>query len=166
MSPETGNPENDEVSHFTALCHKAEESALKLIARAEQNSFGLAAKLEKKGFQPAVIKTVISGLLDRDLLNDERYASLWLRSRLKKKAQSPKTLLTSLRKRGIDRHSSKKALEEILDADTEYALLLKYIEAPENSKLAGKGDKFYRLRLQLKYERFSVESIDRYFDAF
>jgi len=166
MSPIIDNPEED--SHFTDSCCKAKETALRLIARAEQNSRLLTAKLEKKGFDPAVAKTVISGLLERGLLNDERYASLWLRSRLARKAQTPKTLLASLQKKGIDRHSSKHALEMILDTETEYLLLSRYIEtlgATSRNFYAG-SDKVYRFRLQLKYEGFSVESLDRYFDNY
>jgi len=158
MSPKIDNSE-EEVSQFTASCLKAEKIAEKLIARAEQNSFALSAKLDKKGFETAVVKTVISGLLDRGLLNDQRYAELWLRSRLGKKARSPRILLLSLRKKGIDRHSSQKALDKVLDSDTEYTLLLKYVETLEESEISA-------LRSLLKFEGFSLESVTRYFDNF
>ena len=163
MTPQKDNPENEESYRFIASCHKAEECALRLIARAEQNTPGLTIKLERKHFEPAVIKEVISGLLERGLLNDERYAVLWLRSSLAKQVQSPKWLLLSLRKRGIDRKSSKKALEEVLDPETEYTLLLKYAEKPKKTP---KNREKPPLRTVLKYEGFSVESIDRYFDLF
>ena len=157
--------ENDENSQFTACCNKAEAIALRLIARAEQNSLGLTTKLEKKGFDPQVAKTVISGLLDRGLLNDERYAELWLRSRLLKKTESPKNLFFSLMKRGIDRNSAKKALEKVLEPDTEYALILKFAENPGKSKNLKYGKKL-PLKALLKYEGFSAECINRYFDLF
>ena len=163
MSPDKDNPENTENSRFNVSCHKAEESALKLIARAEQNSAGLSTKLELKGFDSVVIKTVISDLMNRGLLNDERYAALWLHSRLAKQVQSPKWLLLSLRKRGIDKHSSLKALEKTLDPETEYTLLIKYVEKLEKTS---KNKKQPPLRTLLKYEGFSVESLDRYFDLF
>jgi len=156
MSPETDNSPDEEASRFTALCYKAEEAALRLIARAEQNSFGLMVKLERKGFDTTVIKAVISGLLDHGLLDDERYAALWLRSRLVKKAQSPKWLIVSLRKKGIDRHSSHKALEKVLDPDAEYALLLRYIAEQKSKDSCNKA--------KLKYEGFSSEVLERYFD--
>jgi len=156
MSPETENSPDDEVSRFNAACNKAEKAALRLIARAEQNSFGLMVKLEKNGFDRTVIRAVISGLLDRGLLDDERYAMLWLRSRLAKKAQSPKWLLNSLRKRGIDRHSSQRALAKVLDSDTEYSLLLRYIGEKENLNSWN--------RPKLKHEGFSLEALERYSD--
>ena len=165
MSPNKDNPENAEASRFTASCNKAEEAALRLIARAEQNSLGLIAKLERKEFDTNVIKAVISGLIERGLLNDERYAELWLRSRLAKKIQSPKSLLISLRKRGIDRNSAKKALEKVLDEDAEYALLLQYLEKLEKTP-PSKAKKVPSQRAQLKYEGFSALSLDRYFEDF
>ena len=165
MSPKTDDyPEDKEVSRLTASCSRAEEIALRLIARAEQNSLGLMAKLERKGFDTAVIREVISGLLDRGLLNDERYAELWLRSRLIKQVKSPNWLLFSLKKRGIDRNSSAEALEKVLDPDTEYTLLLKYMEKLENTK-AFKDKKDFSLRTLLKHEGFSIETLDRYFNG-
>ena len=163
MSPKTDYPEDEEESRFIASCHKAEEAALKLIARAEQTGFGLTAKLERKGYNSAVIKEIISGLLDRGLLDDERYAVLWLRSRLVKQVQSPRWLLLSLRKRGINRNSSQQALDKVLDPDSEYELLLKYIERLENSPIS-KSNGNFSLRAQLRQEGFSMVSLDRYFE--
>ena len=136
---------------------------MRLIARAEQNNLGLMVKLEKKGFDSAVVKAVVSTLTDRNLLNDERYAELWLRARLKKKPQSPKTLFFSLLKRGIDKCTSKKALEKVIDPDTEYTLLLKYTETLKNDMISEKRN--FSLRAHLKHESFSPETLERYFDS-
>jgi regulatory protein len=142
---------------FAASCHRVEKAALKLIARAEQNSLGLKAKLGRKGFSGEAVKTVISRLLDRGLLNDERFAELWIHSRLAlKRARSPRWLLVSLGKRGIDRGSSFKALKKALDPETEYTLLLKYLaklDLPGNEQV---------LRAKLRNEGFSSSVLDRY----
>jgi regulatory protein len=122
---------------------------------------GLTAKLERRGYDAAVAKAVVFRLLDRDLLDDERYAEFWIRSRLAlRKAPSPQWLLVALGKRGIDRYSSGKALKRVLDPETEYALLLKYLEKaglPERERA-------FSLRTYLKYEGFSSAILDRYFD--
>jgi len=153
----------EEASSFAAACCRAEKLALKLIARAEQNSFGLTAKLERRHFDALVAKTVVSRLLARNLLDDVRYAELWIRSRLaSRKAPSPQWLLVALGRRGIDRNSSLKALNNVFDPQTEYEFLLKYLEKTRfpQSKRA------FSLRAQLKYEGFSSEVIDRYFSDF
>ena len=150
----------EEGSQFTALCGKAEKTALNLIARAEQTCLGLAVKLQQRGFDGEVVKEVISRLSDRNLLNDERFAELWTRSRIAMgKVQSPRRLLISLAKRGIKRNSSLEAIKSVLDPEEEYALLLKYLERTEIP------DANRHLRLELKNEGFSPETISRFFDS-
>jgi len=146
---------------FDTACKRAEKIALRLIARAEQNSLALAAKLERRNFDSAVVKAVVSGLLDQNLLDDTRYAEIWIRSRLAaKKAPSPQWLLSALGKRGIDRKSSLKALNKVLDSQTEHDLLIRYLEKARFSqeKMA------FSPRAQLKREGFSSAALDMYFD--
>ncbi|MDR0496144.1 MAG: RecX family transcriptional regulator [Treponema sp.] len=143
-------------TEFDDICLIAEKAALKLIARAEQNSFRLALKLEQKGFDSAVVKEVISRLLDRNLLNDERFAELWVRSRLSQ-GKSPRWLFASLRRKGIDRNTSQKALEKVLDSETEYTLLLRHLE---KAGISENGDV---PRAALKSEGFSGMVLDNYY---
>ena len=154
---ETGreySPREEEAFRFAADCYRAEKIALKLVARAEQNSLGLTAKLERRGFDTAVVKAVVSGFQSRNLLDDGRYALLWIRSRLGTgKALSPRWLLVSLGKKGIVRETSLKALRGVLDPEAEYALLLQYLEkaGPENAKIPERDSKKY-MKSQLKFE--------------
>ena len=151
----------EEDLRFAAECNKAEKIALNLIAKAEQSSLSLTFKLEKRGIEAAAAKAVVSGFLEKNLLNDERYAELWIRSCLARKTRSPLWLLVSLEKRGIDRSSSKKTIKKVLDEETEYALLLKYIKEMDildNNINRG-------LKTKLKYEGFSPETLNRYFDS-
>ena len=154
--------QEEEALQFASSCYLAEKVALRLIARAEQSSLGLTAKLERRGYDSPIVKAVASRLLERNLLNDERFAKLWIHSRLSYgKAQSPLWLRVSLGKKGIDRNLSLKAVEDLLDPETEYALLLKYLEKVGVSE--GKNENF--LKTQLKSEGFSYEVLDRYFNS-
>jgi regulatory protein len=140
----------------------AEKAALRLIAHAEQNSRTLTVKLLKKGFDADVIKEVVSRFLDRNLLNDTRYAELWIRSRLSgRKKLSPLWLLGSLGKKGIDKKSSQKALENVLDEETEYSLLLNYVEKMDIAK----SKVTWVMKKQLKKEGFSPEALDRFYSS-
>ena len=146
---------DEEAFRFAAACYRAEKTALRLIARAEQNSLGIIAKLERRCFDTAVAKAVVCRLLDRNLLDNGRYAELWIRSHLAlRKAPSPLWLLAALGKRGIDAETSRKALAKVLDPDTEYGLLLRYIEK------AG----FPKDKRVLKHKGFSSAVLNRYFD--
>jgi len=155
----------EEVFRFAAACYRAEKIALKLVARAEQNSLGLTVKLERRHFDAAVAEAVVSSFLNRKLLDDRRYAELWIRSRLSsRKALSPRWLLVSLGKRGIDRACSLAALKEVLDPETENALLLRYLARakPGNVKIPGREKNKY-LKTQLKFNGFSSAALERYF---
>jgi regulatory protein len=146
---------------FAAACYTAERIALRLIARAEQNSAGLSCKLKRRRIDAAVIQAVVSRLLEQNLLDDGRYAELWIRSRLAiKKTPTPQWLLAALAKRGIDKKASLKALNKMLDEETEYTLLLKYLE---RGRFPGEKKEFF-LRGHLKYEGFSPAILDRYFE--
>lgn len=152
----------EEASRFVAVCNEVEKVALRLVERAEQNSLSLTAKLKKRGFESAAVKEVVSRLLDRDLLNDARYAELWLRSRLSgRKKLSPLWLLSSLAQKGIDKRSSQKALEKVLDPETEYSLLLNYIKKSDFSE---NGTSCIR-KAQLKKEGFSPDVLDKYYST-
>jgi len=149
----------ENVPTFDADCIKAEKIALRLIARAEQHSSGLAAKLEKRGVDPSIARKVISGLLEKKLLSDERFAESWVRAHLRgKKALSPLWFLVSLEKRGLKREVSLGAIDKILDEETEYSLLLEYINKIDLHFKENSGF----LRNKLRYERFSSGVIDRF----
>jgi regulatory protein len=151
----------EEALPFDADCIKAEKIALRLIARAEQNSSLLAAKLEKRGIDPFIARRVISGLLGKKLLDDERFAEHWIRAHLGgKRVPSPLWFLASLQKRGIDRQTSRNAINKVLDEETEYSLLQKFIE-----RMGVLPKKTGLFRTKLRHEGFSPEAINRLFDS-
>ena len=141
-----------------------EKAALRLIARAEQCSAGLSLKLEKRGFDEVCIRGVIKRLSETSLLDDKRYARMWLQSRLRF-AKSPRKLLSSLCAKGIDRDNAEATLKETLNEETEFSLLTRYVKLNEKKT----QNKNYEnnaggLKHLLKNEGFSVKAIQKYFD--
>jgi regulatory protein len=132
-----------------------------LIARAEQCSFGLTRKLEKRGFDSACVSAVITRLLELKLVDDRRFAQLWLASRLRP-ARSPRRLLSSLQSRGIDRDDAESALKTALDEETEFALLERF--AKRLSKKAERKGKegINSIKFMLRNEGFSMQAIKQY----
>ncbi|MDR0624099.1 MAG: recombination regulator RecX, partial [Treponema sp.] len=125
----------EEAFRFAAICLRAERAALRLTARAEQTSRGLFRKLARRGFDDPCISTVLRRLGELGILNDRRFAGLWLRSRLARRAESPRKLLAGLRSRGIDREDAEGALKSLLDFQYESALLRGYIEQNHRAPL-------------------------------
>jgi len=146
----------------------AEKAALRLIARAEQHSHGLALKLEKRGHEAAHINTVISRLSELNLINDRRYAQLWLESRLRL-ARSPRRLHSSLNRKGIDRDDAEAALNAALDEETEWAMLNRFVKkasrnASQNASRTKSKNK-YSIKFLLKSEGFSQGIIERFLES-
>lgn len=150
----------EESCRFAAACYRTERAALRLVARAEQTCRGIAHKLELRGFAAACIQVVVAYLTDLEIINDERYAVLWLHARLARSAEAPRKLLAALRRRGIGSSAAGEALRTVLDVQTESALLQRYLKKkyPHDPKT----DKF--LKKHLKYEGFSPSVIERVWD--
>jgi len=88
---------------LAAEAHEAERRALALLARAEQSSFLLRAKLEARGFGPQALRMALERLAASGFLDDRRYARAYAASRLARRADGPRSLEAALRGRGIDR---------------------------------------------------------------
>jgi len=151
----------DEEAAFrnASACLRAERAALRLIARAEQCTAGLSRKLEKRRHERKCVNAVISRLSALRLLDDSRYAQLWLESRLRL-ARSPLRLLVSLCARGIDRDEASAALKKTLDEEAELSMIARFAK-----KKARKADGARSLKSMLKGEGFSYAAIERFFNG-
>ena len=147
----------------TAEIIQAEKSALLLIARAEQCLYGLKCKLEKKKYSNTVIQTVLDRLVSLNLVNDRRYAELWLKGRINKCKNGPRFLLQLLRAKGIEKETAKEALASLLPLETETALLRRCLEKFVPDKTAG-GDQKTAAKFFLKNQGFSAAAIEQYFE--
>ena len=139
---------------------RTESDALRLIARAEQSVSGLVRKLKKRRHDETCIEAVVSALLEKNLVNDLRFAKLWLGSRMHL-PRSPRRLLAGLCSRGIERQDGETALKTVLDEETEFLLLTRFLK--KYAKKAASNDRL-SLKFLLKNEGFSPQVIQRYFD--
>jgi len=149
-----------------SACLRAEKTALRLIARAEQCCSGLKRKLEKRGHEASCVNAVMERLCDLSLLDDSRFARLWLESRLRF-TRSPRQLLSSLCSRGIDRDDAQTALKNVLDDEAEYSLLLRFVKKHEKKvkrKTGDDGDVSRTMKYLLKSEGFSHTAISRFLE--
>ncbi|MDR0759051.1 MAG: recombination regulator RecX [Treponema sp.] len=159
-------PVEVETLRFAALCYRAERAVLRLTARAEQHSFGIARKLGSRGYAAPCIRAVVASLSSEGIIDDSRYASRWIQSRLSRPSgASPRTLAESLRRRGLSRDTVQEALSALLDEETETALLRSYLEKNRRRpgprfRAVGEG----RLKQSLRYEGFSPDILDRFYE--
>jgi regulatory protein len=152
-------PEAEAVLNHAAACLAAEKAALRLIARAEQYGAGLTRKLEQRKHGPDAVRTVLARLLELGLVDDRRYAGLWLKARVRRGKKGPRTLETALRAKGIDRETAAEALKTALVGEAEAGLLERCVRA-EQEKYGPDSE----LRFFLKSEGFSSAAIEAFFE--
>jgi len=157
--------DEETVFRFASECLRAEKVALRLVARAEQCSFGLTRKLKKRGYEAVCISAVITRLLELNFIDDARYAQLWMQSRLRL-ARSPRRLIVSLCGRGIDKDDAEAVLKTVLDEETEYTMLRRFLKK-SSRKTAARNENSNGLRSLkhlLKNEGFSSQVIQKFID--
>jgi regulatory protein len=75
------------------------------------------AYLEKAGFGEAVVESTIEDALQRELLDDRRFAERFIRTRLKTSPHGPLRLLVDLKAHGIDEKLAEDVLASQFDRD-------------------------------------------------
>jgi regulatory protein len=140
--------DEEEAFRFAGDCFRAEAAALRLISRAEQSSKMLSLKLQKRGFTAPAAKKAVTYLCDTGLVDDYRYATLWLEGALRMKSSTPRKLLAALAARGIDGRTQKEALAETLTPEKQTTLLTRYLKKNPHTQ-----------KSVLKAEGFSMEVI-------
>ncbi|MDR2376847.1 MAG: recombination regulator RecX [Treponema sp.] len=152
------SPGEEEQFRFASSCLRGERAALRLISRAEQTSFGLGHKLEKAGYPRSCVNAVLARLRELNIVDDSRYARIWLQARLGHRVESPRHLLAALRRRGISRQNAELALQTVLNPAAEKALLDSYLKKNRLPETGGTPD----IARILKREGFSPDLIHSY----
>jgi regulatory protein len=85
-------------------------AAAEMLSRREHSSAELRRKLRAKGFGPAACDVALERLEDRGYQSDERFADMWIRTRMRGKGASRRALLTALAEKGVDREVAHNAV--------------------------------------------------------
>ena len=124
----------------------AERTAMGYLARSEYCRRQLDERLARKGFSPAERDVALSFLASAHRLDDYRYATAWLRSRLIHQSEGRRKLLAGLFSRGISSEDAERALNEFFQ-DTDERVLCE--RATEKMVRLGKnGEKLYAALLR------------------
>ncbi len=125
---------------------RAERAALRLIALREHSRAELSVKLLKRGFGDREISPVLLRLGEEGLLDDARFAELWVESRLARKYEGPAVLMARLRARGVSREGAREAVSRAAGGDREAALVERFLAAEGGPR--SEDDRQVRFRLR------------------
>lgn len=93
--------------------------ALALVARSRHTRRALEAKLERRGYEPAVIRRVIDRLCELGYLDDEAAAESWLSRRVERRPEGRLALLSGLLRNGVPRDMAERLLDRHLSPEQE-----------------------------------------------
>lgn len=93
---------------------RAKEAALIYLGHRARSEFEVKKKLRDKGFEASVIDQVIQRLHELSYLNDEQFATSYVKGRFKQKGYGPQRLRSELYKLGIAGPLIEQTLEEVL----------------------------------------------------
>jgi len=136
-------------------------SALRMLARREHSSKELNDKLKTRGYSAGNIKKVVAELVELNLLSDERFAEIYVRSRFNYKKKSPKAIYYDLLKKGVDKTLIENELDSLDEEDVFAnarelaAKKLKSLKARNSTDIPAK------LRSHLTYKAYSTRIINR-----
>jgi regulatory protein len=131
------------------------DRAVNIIAAAEHSTQNLRRKLITRGYTEEETAETLSRLAAENLLDDKRFAEMWIDFRLRRKDEGGRRLFTGLLARGIDRETAEAAVKAAALAD-EYRACL--IRAREKAEAAAGGDDAAVTGLLLK-KGFSLREI-------
>ncbi|MGW6034053.1 regulatory protein RecX [Gordonia terrae] len=94
------------------------DSALRLLGVRARSRQEMRDRLTRKGFEPEVVDEVMARLEQHKLLDDEEFASEWVRSRHLNSGKGRVALRHELRTKGVDESVISEALADI-DPDDE-----------------------------------------------
>jgi regulatory protein len=139
---------------------EAYATAVGLLARREHSSRELSGKLHSRGFDPAVVESVLARLEAERLQSDERFAEAYLRQR-SGKGYGPERIRAELRERGIEDSlisASFRRAEEEGEIDWFELASSAYSKKYGNRPIEDMKDRAKRQRF-MQYRGFSHEQI-------
>lgn len=98
---------------------RAWESALRLLTYRERSRKELKDRLAEKKYSPEAVAATIEKLERLELLDDEKFARLWVNSRVNFKPRAAWLIGRELREKGIDPEISGRVLDEIIPPERE-----------------------------------------------
>ncbi len=98
---------------------RAWESALRLLIYRERSRKELKDRLAEKKYSSEAVSATIEKLERLDLLDDEKFARLWVNSRINFRPRSAWLIERELREKGIESETVRTILEELLPPERE-----------------------------------------------
>lgn len=147
---------------------QAREAALRLLAQRPRTESELRTRLARKGFPAAVIEGCLEPLREKGYVNDEVFAGMFTRDRIRLNPRGRKRVVQELRSRGVEPASAEDAVAaamgeaEVDDLDLARAAASRWRPKPGEEPDRARR----RLAAYLARRGFASEEVWRVVDEF
>jgi len=106
---------------------KAKESALMYLGYRDRSVKEMKVKLVQKGYPEEIIELVLGILTKADLLNDERFATNFSRSKIEGKSWGPDKIRSELYIKGIEKDLLERVIRKMYEEHSQFDLIRKLL---------------------------------------
>ncbi len=137
----------------------AYKKAVSILSFAPTTAFLLKQKLLKKGFDTVSVAKAVERLSEKKLIDDKKFASGWVATRLSRNPESPFLLKSALIRKGVDREIADEVLKDFTpDSDI-------YIESFEKAlakQLRKSSKTAEKIKISLIRKGYPISLINKY----
>jgi regulatory protein len=137
---------------------EARNKAFHLLSYRERTIKEMRDRLKKKDFSAEVIEKVITYLLEKDYLNEQRFAEMWIRSRINHHPRGRKLIYKELKDKGVERKIINSALDEYLSREKELEMA-SYLMNKWLRRRKDEDSSSYKLKNYLARKGFNYDMI-------
>jgi regulatory protein len=137
---------------------EARNKAFHLLSYRERTIKEMRARLKKKDFSAEVIEKVIADLLEKDYLNEQRFAEMWIRSRKNHHPRGRKLIYKELKDKGVASKIINSALNEHLSREKEFEMA-SYLMNKWLRRRTDEDSSSYKLKNYLARKGFDYDMI-------
>lgn len=137
---------------------KAVNVASNLLSYRPRSRYELQQALKRKGFEPDIIQNALAKLEDNQLIDDARFAGLWVQDRIRSGRRSRVYTRGELQQKGIDSETIQQAISEYTDAD-EQEVIVALIEARQLTKRYDQQKDLYRYLASKGFNGGNIQSV-------
>ncbi len=137
---------------------EARNKAFHLLSYRERTIKEMRDRLKKKDFSAEVIEKVITYLLEKDYLNEQRFAEMWIRSRINHHPRGRKLIYKELKDKGVERKIINSALDEYLSREKELEMA-SYLMNKWLRRRKDEDSSSYKLKNYLASKGFNYDMI-------
>ncbi|HET7318558.1 MAG TPA: regulatory protein RecX [Nitrospirota bacterium] len=139
---------------------RAKNTAYRLLTYRPRSRAEIVQKLGDKGFDGAIIETVVASLERMGYINDRHFAEQWASSRVRLRGYGRRRIELELRNKGVAREAIIEAFSHVFGAETEHETARHAAEKKiRTMKSADKDTRRRRLAGFLERKGFSFDVI-------